>query len=165
MQLKKWKFVLLVMGCMFLSSSALAEQWGDFEYYVLPSNNVVITNYTGFNSNVVIPDTIAGMPVVIISSLGNSNTITRIFIPKSVTGVGGFTSSGLTVIDVDADNPNYSSQDGVLYNKTKTALLQYPRGKSGAFENSDFCTRHWAKCFFSLHQFDQFDHPEQRLEH
>ena len=41
--------------------------------------------------------------------------------------------SGLTSIVVDASNTAYSSQDGVLYNKAKTVLIQYPGGKSGGF--------------------------------
>jgi hypothetical protein len=32
---------------------------------------------------------------------------------------------------VDSNNPNYSSEDGVLYNKNKTVLIAYPKGKSG----------------------------------
>ena len=31
---------------------------------------------------------------------------------------------------VDGGNPNYSSLDGVLFNKTQTNLLNYPMGKS-----------------------------------
>jgi len=41
--------------------------------------------------------------------------------------------SSLTAINVDSGNAVYSSQDGVLYNKTKATLVTYPRGKSGAF--------------------------------
>jgi hypothetical protein len=39
----------------------------------------------------------------------------------------------LTSINVDNANPNYSSDGGVLYNKNKTTLIQYPGGKQGAF--------------------------------
>ncbi len=39
----------------------------------------------------------------------------------------------LASINVNAGNPAYSSQDGVLYNKARTKLLQYPGGRSGAF--------------------------------
>jgi hypothetical protein len=39
----------------------------------------------------------------------------------------------LTRIDVDESNPNYSSSDGVLYNKAMTTLIQYSAGKSGGF--------------------------------
>lgn len=38
----------------------------------------------------------------------------------------------LTSINVDANNINYSSEDGILYNKDKTVLCTYPPGKSGS---------------------------------
>jgi hypothetical protein len=44
-------------------------------------------------------------------------------------------------IDVSVDNPNYSSVDGVLFNKDQTTLMQYPQGKSGAYAIPDSVTR------------------------
>ena len=41
--------------------------------------------------------------------------------------------TSLTSIVVDANNTVYSSQDGVLYNKAMTVLIQYPGGKAGGF--------------------------------
>ena len=41
--------------------------------------------------------------------------------------------TNLTSIVVDINNAVFSSQDGVLYNKAITALIQYPSGKSGGF--------------------------------
>jgi len=49
--------------------------------------------------------------------------------------------TGLTAINVDSSNTNYSSTDGVLYNKNKTTLLKYPEGKTGAFSIPDSVTR------------------------
>jgi len=40
---------------------------------------------------------------------------------------------GLTSINVNDDNPKYSSVDGVLFNKAKDTLIICPRGKQGAF--------------------------------
>jgi hypothetical protein len=37
----------------------------------------------------------------------------------------------LTAITVSASNPNYSSLNGVLFNKNQTLLYTYPMGKSG----------------------------------
>jgi hypothetical protein len=34
---------------------------------------------------------------------------------------------------VDAANPNYCSEDGVLFNKDRTQLVQYPGGKAGSY--------------------------------
>jgi hypothetical protein len=42
-----------------------------------------------------------------------------------------FRNSNLTEYIVDASNPNYSSVDGVLYDKNQTSLIAYPRGKAG----------------------------------
>ena len=60
------------------------------------------------------------------------NTLT---IPSTVTTISGapFSNGGntLTSITVDASNPNYSSLDGVLFNKAQTELISYPASKSG----------------------------------
>ena len=61
--------------------------------------------------------------------------LTSVCIPASVTSIGTygfFGGTSNTGITVHADNPNYSSLDGVLYNKDKTTLIQYPCGKAGA---------------------------------
>jgi hypothetical protein len=63
-------------------------------------------------------------------------SITSIIIPSSVTFIGFFPFAGcsnLTSINVDTGNPNFSSEDGVLFNKTKTSLLAYPAGRTGAY--------------------------------
>jgi len=57
-------------------------------------------------------------------------------IPNSVTsiGTGAFEAcEGLVSIEVANDNANYSSENGVLFNKSKTVLLQYPGGKKGDY--------------------------------
>lgn len=58
-----------------------------------------------------------------------------ISIPASVKGInpGAFNNcSSLRSIHVASGNRNYSSQDGVLYNKNKTKLIQYPLHKSSS---------------------------------
>jgi len=39
----------------------------------------------------------------------------------------------LTTIEVDTDNPEYASENGVLFNKTKTTLIKYPQGITDNF--------------------------------
>lgn len=61
--------------------------------------------------------------------------IERIIIPSSVTSIGSnvFLGCGsLTSITVDPNNSNYSSVDGVLFNKDITELIQYPAGNTSA---------------------------------
>lgn len=58
-------------------------------------------------------------------------SFTEITVPSSVTdiGVGAFEGIFLTAIHVDAANTSYVSEDGVLFNKAKTALIAYPSGR------------------------------------
>ena len=62
--------------------------------------------------------------------------LNSITIPSSVTkiGKGVFTfCTGLTSINVSPDNAAYSSEDGVLYNISKTSLIKFPCNFSGEF--------------------------------
>ncbi len=62
----------------------------------------------------------------------------EVTIPASVTAFGsdGFSPFtycwGLTAINVAPGNPNYCSEDGILYNADKTTLLACPGGRAGA---------------------------------
>jgi len=82
-------------------------------------------------------------------AFGDCKRLTAVTIPNSVTSIGDFAFAGsasvsipgsvvfigtnalsrTTSILVAANNPNYCSIDGVLFNKTKTVLIQYPQGK------------------------------------
>lgn len=59
--------------------------------------------------------------------------LTSIALSKNVTsiGAGAFAAcTKLTSIEVDGENANFTSSDGVLYNKDLTALIQYPVGNA-----------------------------------
>jgi hypothetical protein len=61
-------------------------------------------------------------------------SLANLTIPASVTEIGPYAYAqcdSLAWIDVDPDNAHYRSIDGVLYNKTVTALVQCPSGKTG----------------------------------
>ncbi len=63
--------------------------------------------------------------------------ITSIDIPASVISLSGDAFWGcweLTAINVDEANKNYSSRDGVLYNKDGSVLIRWPAAKSGECE-------------------------------
>ena len=63
------------------------------------------------------------------------SSLTSVTIPNSVTAIGSEAFGGcssLTVINVEANNFNYSSADGILFNKLKTTLIQCPGGKTGS---------------------------------
>jgi hypothetical protein len=71
------------------------------------------------------------------SSCSGLNSVT---IGSSVTNIGdvafGFCSS-LSEISVDANNPFYSSVNGILFNKNQTDLVQFPSIKGGSFTIPD----------------------------
>ncbi len=65
----------------------------------------------------------------------NCSSLTSITIPSSVTSIGEGAFSGcssLASIIVDNNNSEYSSADGILYNKDKTKLICCPGGKKTA---------------------------------
>ncbi len=62
-------------------------------------------------------------------------SLTEIVIPASVMSIGRAffdECENLEAIHVQKNNPNYCSEDGVLLNKAKTILLQYPVNKKGS---------------------------------
>lgn len=66
-------------------------------------------------------------------AFGYCTGLTNITIPSSVKsiGQGAFNyCTALTSISVDSNNTAYSSDNGVLYNKDKTELIQYPSGNT-----------------------------------
>ena len=71
------------------------------------------------------------------------DNLTSVTIPDSVTSIGAQSFSRctrLTSIIVSDNNANYSSLDGVLYNKDKTELICYPAGKTGSLSVPDSVT-------------------------
>ena len=66
----------------------------------------------------------------------NLEKLRSVTIPNSVTTIGEMAFRyclSLTSINVSANNSNYSSVDGVLFNKDKTMLITCPEGKSGIY--------------------------------
>jgi len=85
---------------------------------------------TGLTS-IIIPSSV----ISIGNSAFNSCTgLTSIIIPSSVTSIANTAFLNCPgILTVDANNPNYTSQDGLLYNKTKSKLIHCPISKTGNF--------------------------------
>ncbi len=98
----------------------------------IPENVTAIDNYAFERckklTKIIIPESV--------TTIGNEAfsgcvSLTSITIPDSVTTMGDYVLLGcdsLTNIEVSEDNIVYSSTDGVLFNKDKTTLIQYPIG-------------------------------------
>ncbi len=83
-------------------------------------------------TSITIPDSVTSIGY---SAFSNCRSLTSITIPDSVTSIGSsaFSNcSSLTSITVAENNANYSSQDGILYNKEKTEFILIPLAISGA---------------------------------
>ena len=80
---------------------------------------VEITGFRADETDIVLPDTIDGLPVTTIQEGAFfSSQLTSIYIPESVTQIGGIAfqaCADLQRIEVDEHNPAYTSVDGVLY--------------------------------------------------
>ena len=99
--------------------------------YIVP-NGVTEIGVGAFKScnleNIVLPESLKSIGLAAFQGCD----ITNITIPASVTSIGWgsfYQCHYLTDISVSPENNNYSSQDGVLFNKDKTKLIRYPAGK------------------------------------
>ena len=129
--------------------------------YTIISGEVTISDCnTDADGSVIIPSSIEGMPVVGIkvNAFYACKYIDSVDIPASVSsiGVAPFEDCAeLVAINVAGSNLQYASEGGVLFDKGKTILIEYPHGKAGeyvipssvqeieyfAFSDSDLLTR------------------------
>lgn len=79
--------------------------------------------------SITIPDSVTSIGYRAFSGCWNLTSIT---IPDGVTSIGNqaFIDCGILKSIIVDDNSNYCSIDGVLFNKNKTILMQYPAGKT-----------------------------------
>lgn len=84
-------------------------------------------------------------------AFANCNTLTVVDIPKSVRLIAENTfydCRNLTEIKVDSDNLTYSSENGILYDKSQSILFFCPTGKKGTVTIPDVVTVIMDKAFF-----------------
>ena len=83
-------------------------------------------------TSVMIPNSVTTIGVEAFTDTG----LTSVTIPNSVTNLGYYTFQScprLTNINVVADNPDYSSANGVLFDQAQATLIEYPGGLDGGY--------------------------------
>ena len=121
--------VTVIGGRAFFECSSLAK--------VIIPNSVVSIGNMAFNFCASLTNVVIGTNVTTLGSgaFGSCTSLTAVTIPASVTsyGVPFVGCNSLISIAVDGNNSIYSSLDGVVFNKTQTALIEYPGGKAGSY--------------------------------
>ena len=115
----------------------LAFRQGQLQSVTIP-DSVLSIGASAFQSCPNLTNATLGTNVISIgiSAFANCYVLPSITIPSSVSSIGTnafYYSTRLTEITVDPQNTNYSSVDGVLFNKSQTTLLQFPAGKAGSY--------------------------------
>ena len=113
--------------------------------------NGVLVAYKGIGGDVTIPNTVKKMQLHKFNDPGNLN-IGTLSIPESVIEILGEESFFVFVKEfkVAPTNPNYSSEDGVLYDKNKTVMIKYPYHSENTTYVVPSSVRKFAKTAFYL---------------
>jgi hypothetical protein len=113
-------------------------------------SNIVSGTFYGCSSltNVTIPNSVTNIDSM---AFWYCSSLTGTTIPESVTSIGDgafWYCSGLMNISVSVGNSNYTSVDGVLFDKAISTLIQYPTGATNnAYSIPNSVTNIWDMAF------------------
>ncbi len=100
----------------------------------IPNSVTAIVQYLFYNctslTSITIPDSVTSIGY---NAFEDCTSLTSVTIGNSVTSIGDLAFDGcksLTAIEVNEANKKYCDIDGVLFNKDKTTLIQYPSGNA-----------------------------------
>lgn len=137
------RILLTISFIVFAIANVMAQNFtiDNLEYEIVVTTDGTNAVYVAgcskeFTGSLTIPSTVVynntSYSVIGISAFGQCKNLTSVTIPNSVTSIktGAFCyCSGLTELNVDSGNAQYSSEDGVLFDKNKNTILCYPAGK------------------------------------
>jgi len=135
---------LILSAYPLVSMGAVEGQWT----YIVENGGATITASTATGA-VTIPSVLGGYAVKkvglecekvwgkpsFVFAVPNTS-VTSITIPSSITSIENYVfygCLGLTAFSVDSGNIAFSSEDGVLFNKSKTTLIHCSKAKSGSY--------------------------------
>ena len=120
-------------GCTYLP---IYGEYGVLSYEIRDSKVKILSCDKSAAGEIDIPNEIEGYPVTELADwlFSYFKEISKIKIPANVSSIGEnvfFDCNGLNKIEVDESNRYFSSENGVLFNKDKTELIQYPASAAG----------------------------------
>ena len=128
-------FICLLPACNVIRNESGLE-------YIEYNGEIVIKSYKDLTTRrkLVVPDEIAGKPVVRIDKFGiaNAESLLVIIIGKNVREVdnwGIVNNANLFRFEVDENNEYFCAVDGVLFNKNRTKLIAYPERSRETFSD------------------------------
>ncbi len=129
---------------------------GDYQYTLQEDGTACITDYNGNEAEVILPDTLDGIPVTAVGEVAFAMLydLKSVTIPSSVTAIGDSAFFGCTAlesvtipdsvvklganpfiycekladIEISPDNPNYEIVDGMVFDKNEHRLICCPGG-------------------------------------
>lgn len=128
--------VLLLCAIPLMQASADSEYYesGPWKYTVEDGEATIDGFYPEDDlfGKVSVPSTLGGYPVTGIEWISCYDGEIDLYIPEGVTRLAGdpydsHFGGGIVSITVDENNPAFSSEDGVLFNKDKTELICFPQ--------------------------------------
>ncbi len=133
---------LLTLG--FTTRAAVGDEFtiDNLQYRILSEDKLTV-RLTGYTSgtiyqNLDIPSTVAynqseyTVTTIDNYAFSNCSSLTKVTIPNSVTLIkqsAFWNCNSLKYIEVDENNTNYCSKNGILFKSDKTSLIKYPAGK------------------------------------
>lgn len=142
-------FLASLLLCLLFPLSLIAQQFSatnadgvTIYYNQLSSSECEVIFSPKYSGDINIPATVTNDDVTLsVTSIGNGAfeyrlALTSITIPSSVTSIGRGAFErcpSLSSITIDPANPNFSSLDGVLFNKDQTTIVCCPGGKQGEY--------------------------------
>ncbi len=143
------------------------------EYEVIGSEEVAVSRLEDQNiTDLVIPEKVTYAEKEFkVTSVGNrwsidNSSLSSIYIPESVTNIGlsFWECESLKEINVHNDNIYYMSEEGVLFDKNKTELISYPRGKEGEYEIPEGVTTLWGSAFSGCNSLTSIIIPDSVID-
>ena len=122
------------------------------------SDYIAVLYYTGDDDNVVIPEILDNLPVKKINESVLETHCLTLTIPKTVEFIGFVANyiayasiSEIRAYIVDEDNLYYSSDDGVLFDKSKEVCIKCPKGKQFSYAVPEGTIKIQKKAFENSH--------------